>query len=423
MAMPVLLGAIADDFTGATDLANTLVKRGMRAVQTIGVPAANIDLGAAEAVVVALKVRTAPVEEAVEASVRALSWLRDLGARQFLFKYCSTFDSTPAGNIGPIADALMDALGTDFALVCPAFPANARTIYQGHLFVGDQLLSDSSMKDHPLTPMRDSSLVRLMGAQTTRKVGFVPHSKVAAGVEATAAALESLRKAGVSYAVVDAITDRDLETIGASVSTHRLITGGSGVALGLPANLRRQGVLGPPERSYAPAVEGREVVLAGSCSQATRGQVGFVERTWPCKRLDPDRIAAGKPVVDEVVAWVNDQADCTPVLIYASADPKEVAAIQNKHGRECAGAMIEDAFGHIAQALVAKGARRIIVAGGETSGAVVSALEVQGLRIGVEIDPGVPWTETLNEPRIALALKSGNFGSEDFFPKALGMLP
>lgn len=421
--MAVLLGAIADDFTGATDLANTLVKRGMRAVQTIGVPNADIDLGDAEAVVVALKVRTAPVAEAVDASVQALSWLRTLGARQLFFKYCSTFDSTPAGNIGPIADALIDALDTDLALVCPAFPANARTVYQGHLFVGEQLLSESSMKDHPLTPMRDSSLVRLMSAQTHRKVGLVAHTKVAAGVVATAAAFESLREAGVAYAVVDAITDLDLETIGASASDHRLITGGSGVALGLPENFRRDGVLGPPAKASAPTVKGRQVVLAGSCSQATRGQIRFAARTWPTLKLDPDRIAGGEPVVDEVAAWVGDHADDTPVLIYASAEPDEVAAVQSKYGRERAGAMIENAFGNIARALVAKGARRMIIAGGETAGAGVSALNVQGLRIGVEIDPGVPWTETLNEPRIALALKSGNFGGEDFFPKALHMLP
>jgi uncharacterized protein YgbK (DUF1537 family) len=421
--MAVLLGAVADDFTGATDLASTLVKQGMRAVQSVGVPTPDIDLGDAEAVVVALKVRTAPVDEAVEASVRALSWLRKLGARQFFFKYCSTFDSTPAGNIGPIADALMDALDTDLALVCPAFPANARTIYQGHLFVGDQLLSDSSMKDHPLTPMRDSSLVRLMGVQTTRKVGLVAYDKVAAGVETTVAAFESLRKAGVSYAVVDAISDRDLETIGAAAAKHRLLTGGSGVALGLADNFRRQGILGPPATSSAPAVAGRAVVLAGSCSQATRAQIRFAERTWPCKKLDPDRIAAGEPVVEEVMAWASGHFDSTPSLIYASADPNEVAEIQDKYGRERAGAMIEDTFGRIARELVANGVRQMIVAGGETSGAVVSALNVQGLRIGVEIDPGVPWTETLNEPQIALALKSGNFGGVDFFPKALGMLP
>ncbi len=421
--MSVLLGCIADDFTGATDLANTLVKQGMHSVQTIGVPAVDVDLGNAEAVVVALKSRTAPVADAMRTSLAALNWLRELGAQQFFFKYCSTFDSTPHGNIGPVADALLDALGADFALVCPAFPTNARTIYQGHLFVGGQLLAESSMKDHPLTPMRDSNLIRLMAAQTQRRVGLVPHTTVAAGVEATASAFASLRKAGMSYGVVDALTDHDLATIGAAASAHLLVTGGSGVALGLPENFRRQGRLGPATESGVPRVSGRQVVLAGSCSQATRGQIAFAKRIWPHRKLDIYRIATGDPVVEETLSWANEHTNHTPVLVYTSAGPDEVATIQNQHGRERTSAMIENVFGRLAQELVASGARRLIVAGGETSGAVVSALNVQSLRIGAEIDPGVPWTETLGEPRIALALKSGNFGGEDFFAKAMSMLP
>lgn len=421
--MSVLLGCIADDFTGATDLANTLVKQGMHSVQTIGVPAVAVDLGDVEAVVVALKSRTAPVEDAVRTSVAALDWLRELGAQQFVFKYCSTFDSTPRGNIGPVADALLDALGSDFALVCPAFPANARTIYQGHLFVGDQLLAESSMKDHPLTPMRDSNLIRLMAAQTQRRVGLVPYTTVAAGVEATASAFESLRNTGMSYGVVDALTDSDLATIGAAASAHRLVTGGSGVALGLPENFRSQGLLGPPIKPGVPQVSGRQVVLAGSCSRATRDQIAYAKRIWPHRNLDVHRVATGEPVVAETLSWANEQTHHTPILIYSSAAPDAVTAIQNQHGRERAGAMIENAFGRLAQKLVASGARRLIVAGGETSGAVVSALSVRILRIGAEIDLGVPWTETIGKPRIALALKSGNFGGEDFFVKAMSMLP
>ncbi len=421
--MSVLLGCIADDFTGATDLANTLVKQGMHSVQTIGVPAVDVDLGHAEAVVVALKSRTAPVEDAIGMSLAALTWLRELGAQQFFFKYCSTFDSTPHGNIGPVADALLDAVGANFALVCPALPTNARTIYQGHLFVGNQLLAESSMKDHPLTPMRDSNLVRLMGAQTQRRVGLVPYTTVAAGIEATASAFTSLRNAGMSYGVVDALTDHDLAIIGAAASAHRLVTGGSGVALGLPENFRRQGRIGPPTESGVPRVSGRQVVLAGSCSQATRGQIAFAKRIWPHRKLDVHRIATGDPVVAETLSWANEHTNHSPVLVYTSAEPDEVAAIQKQHGRERTGELIENTFGRLAQELVASGARRLIVAGGETSGAVVSALNVQSLRIGAEIDPGVPWTETLGEPRIALALKSGNFGGEDFFAKAMSMLP
>jgi len=421
--MAVLLGAIADDFTGATDLANTLVKAGMRTVQTIGVPPADLDLADADAVVVALKSRTAPVERAVGSALEALAWLCDRGARQIFFKYCSTFDSTPEGNIGPVADALMEALDTDFAIVCPAFPGAGRTIYQGHLFVGDTLLSDSSMKDHPLTPMRESSLVRLMGAQTRRRVGLVPYATVAAGATATASAMAALRDSGVSYGVVDAITDRDLETIGAAVADHPLVTGGSGVARGLPANFRRAGLLGAVTRPTAPTVAGRAAVLAGSCSRATRAQIALARGAWPHLKLDAHRIAAGDPVVEEAIAWASTQPDSAPILVYGSADPDEVAAIQARYGRARASAMMEDALGQIARGLVAAGTRRLIVAGGETAGAVVSALGVRGLEIGVEIDPGVPWTETLDEPRLALALKSGNFGAEDFFMKALEMLP
>jgi 3-dehydrotetronate 4-kinase len=421
--MGILLGAIADDFTGATDLANMLVTRGMRTLQTIGVPDAGMDTGDAEAVIVALKSRTAPAGQAVDQSLAALAWLQPRGAQQFFFKYCSTFDSTADGNIGPVADALMDALETDFALVCPAFPTNKRTIYQGHLFVGDQLLSDSPMKDHPLTPMRDASLIRLMAAQTRRPVGLIPWPVVASGEEPVARAVDALRAKGVAYGVADAITDYDLEVIGTAAATHKLITGGSGVALGLPDNFRRQGLMGAASTPALPDVQGRAVVLAGSCSQATRKQVALASRRWPHRKLDADRIADGAPVAREVLDWAAAQPKDTPVLIYSSADPDEVAAIQARYGRDRAGAMMENTLGAIARGLVDAGARRLVVAGGETSGAVVSALGVTGLRIGPEIDPGVPWTETIGRPRLALALKSGNFGSEDFFPKALGMLP
>ena len=420
--MGILLGAIADDFTGATDLANMLVTRGMRTLQTIGVPDAGMQTGDAEAVIVALKSRTAPVGQAVGQSLAALAWLQDRGAQQFFFKYCSTFDSTADGNIGPVADALMDALETDFALICPAFPTNKRTIYQGHLFVGDQLLSDSPMKDHPLTPMRDASLVRLMAAQTKRPVGLIPWPVVASGEEPVARAVDGLRAKGVAYGVVDAITDYDLEVIGTAAATHRLITGGSGVALGLPDNFRRQGLMGAASVPALPDVQGRAAVLAGSCSQATRKQVALASRRWPHRKLDADRIAAGAPVAREALDWAAAQAKDTPILIYSSADPNEVTAIQARYGRDRAGAMMETTLGAIAKGLVDDGLRRLVVAGGETAGAVVSALGVTGLRIGPEIDPGVPWTETIGRPRLALALKSGNFGSEDFFPKALGML-
>jgi uncharacterized protein YgbK (DUF1537 family) len=421
-AMTVLLGAVADDFTGATDLANMLVSRGMRTLQTIGVPDAALDTGDAEAVIVALKSRTAPVRQAVDQSLAALSWLRERGARQFLFKYCSTFDSTADGNIGPVADAMMDTLETDFALVCPAFPTNQRTIYQGHLFVGDALLSDSPMKDHPLTPMRDSSLLRLMGAQTARKVGLVPWSAVMHGKAHIAGAIDRLRAGGVAYGVADAITDDDLEALGAAAMDHALITGGSGIALALPENFRRQGLIGAAAIPALPDCPGRAAVLAGSCSQATREQIARARAVWPHRKIDADRVADGAPVVRETLDWAAGQPADIPVLVYSSADPEEVAAVQARHGRDRAGAMLEETMGAIAKGLIAAGTRQLVVAGGETAGAVVSALGVTALRIGPEIDPGVPWTETVGTPPLALALKSGNFGSEDFFAKALTML-
>jgi uncharacterized protein YgbK (DUF1537 family) len=407
--MAVLLGAIADDFTGATDLANTLVGQGMHAVQVIGVPGSPVDLGDAEAVVVALKSRTTPVANAVADSLAALAWLREQGAEQIFFKYCSTFDSTAEGNIGPVADALLDALDDDFALVCPAFPANDRSVYMGHLFVGGLLLEESSMKDHPLTPMRDSQLVRLMSAQSKKRVGLLPYPAVSAGVEATHVAIAGLRDEGVGYGIADALTDEDLLTLGAAAADHRLITGGSGLALGLPGNFRRRGLLGEPRPADLPDASGR-------------GQVAYAREHWPNLKLDVDRLAAGEPVAAEAIAWARTQAPATPLLVYASADPEEVAATQARHGRDRAGLLVEAAFSTIARELVEAGWRRLVVAGGETSGAVVSALGVRALRIGPEIDPGVPWTETLDDPHLALALKSGNFGARDFFVKALGML-
>ena len=421
--MTVLLGAIADDFTGATDLANTLVKQGMRAIQLIGVPETPIDLGDAEAVVVALKSRTVPPDEAVAASLAALDWLREQGVEQVLFKYCSTFDSTEEGNIGPVADALLNALGTDFALVCPAFPANQRTVYQGHLFVGDRLLSESSMKDHPLTPMRQSDLVKLMGAQSAWTVGLIPYATVSAGSAAVSAAIETLRARGVSYGVVDALHDGDLRMIGEAAAGHRLVTGGSGIALGLPENFRRRGLLGDPRPPPLPAGDGRALVLSGSCSAATRVQVARAKARWPHLQLDADRLAADPSEVDAAAEWILEQPEEIPALVYTTADPEEVAAVQGRLGRERAAGLLEDAFGRIAGKAVDGGARRLVVAGGETSGAVVSALGVRALGIGAEIAPGVPWTESLDAPHLALALKSGNFGGEDFFAEALEMLP
>ncbi len=424
--MPVLLGAVADDFTGATDLCNTLVRRGMRAVQLIDVPAAGAAVPDAEAIVVALKTRTVAAAEAIDKSLKALAWLRDAGAKQILFKYCSTFDSTDAGNIGPVAEALMQALGTDFTLFCPAFPEAGRTIYRGYLFVGDVLLSESGMRDHPLTPMRDPSLVRVLQRQSRGRVGLVPQAVVARGPAAIGDAFAALRRNGCAHAVVDAIADRDLEAIGEAAADFPLITGGSGIALGLPENFRRRGLL---DRHAAadrlPAISGAAAVLSGSCSTATQAQVTYMSERAPAFAIDPV-VAAESDVARQALAWAKPLLGDRPVLISATAPPDQVAAAQSRLGRDRAGAVVEETLAAVARGLVAAGVRRLVVAGGETAGAVVQALGVTGLRIGRQIDPGVPWTVSLpaspGAPALALALKSGNFGAPDFFLRAFTVL-
>ncbi|MFM9843560.1 MAG: 3-oxo-tetronate kinase [Dongiaceae bacterium] len=418
-----LLGCIADDLTGAADLANMLVRGGMRTVQVIGVPARGAALPDADAIVVALKSRTIPAAEAVAQSLAAFAALKQAATRQYFFKYCSTFDSTDAGNIGPVADALLAALAAKFTIACPAFPENGRTVYQGHLFVGRQLLSDSSMRNHPLTPMTDANLVRVLSRQTTAKVDLVPLSVVREGAAAIAKCFEQLIAAGVTYAIVDATEDRQLLGIGAACADLPLITGGSGIALGLPENFRRRGLLQSSAAAETmPDVGGTSAILAGSCSAASLGQIETFAKSHPVMKLDPQAIAEGKVTAAQALGWAIPKLSAGPVLIYASAPPEDVAAIQAKLGRERASALVERMLADIAAGLVAKGVRRLVVAGGETSGAVVQRLGVTTLRIGRQIDPGVPWTFSLGEPRLALALKSGNFGGADFFAKALGMV-
>lgn len=420
-----LLGCIADDFTGATDLASMLVRNGMRAVQLIGVPAADAPVPDADAVIVALKSRTAPVAEAVGESLAALAWLQRAGCVQFFFKYCSTFDSTDEGNIGPVADALMKALGGAIAIACPAFPANVRSVYQGHLFVGSALLNESGMENHPLTPMRDANLVRVLGRQTDGGVGLVAFGDVAKGAEAIRTALGRLREQGRRYAIVDAVEDAHLHEIGTAVADHPLVTGGSGVAMGLPENFRRAGKLvARPDAAALPAMEGLAAVVAGSCSRATLAQIGVARDRVPTLELDvlaePDAAA----LAARALGWAEGRLGAAPVVIAASAPPEKVAALQAKLGREAAGALVETALATVAEGLVARGVRRLVVAGGETSGAVVSRLGVRSLRIGAEIDPGVPWTwaEGAASGPLLLALKSGNFGARDFFLKSFDAL-
>ena len=424
--MSILLGAIGDDITGSTDLALMLGQNGMPAIQYIGVPPESTPDPGTPAAVVALKSRTAPPEEAVAQSVAACRWLVGKGARQILFKYCSTFDSTEKGNIGPVAEALLEELGAAITIACPAFPVNGRTIYQGHLFIGDLLLSESGMRHHPLTPMTDANLVRFLGRQvrSADAVGLVSWPVVRLGPAAIRKRLQQISLQGRRFAVLDALSDQDLLYIGEACAELKLITGGSGVAMGLPANFRKAGLLpatdGPAE---IPFLQGAAAVLAGSCSAATRKQVQRMAQTHPAFRIDPLDLQEGRPVADRAVAWAVDAMKNGPVLIFSTDDPEAVASAQARFGPEKTGKMVEKALADIARRLRQAGVKKWIVAGGETSGAVVEALGIHSLRIGPEIEPGVPWTFSPAPEVLCLAFKSGNFGSEGFFEKALGMLP
>ncbi len=416
----MLLGCIADDLTGATDLALTLTRGGMRTVQIMGVPTDIAPYSHFDAVVVALKSRTNPVDEAVDWSLRSCEALLAGGARQIVFKYCSTFDSTDQGNIGPVAEALANRLGSELAVVCPAFPTNKRTIFQGHLFVADQLLCDSPMKDHPLTPMRDANLVNVMQRQTTLKTGLIGYQAVDQGPEAIAAALATSRANAERFVVIDAISDRHLLNIATAIADHKLITGGSGIALGLPANFERRGLLKLSDAARPmTAAPGRALILSGSCSQATRHQVAkAVLNGMAALRVDALDLAAGRTTAADLIAFAAAQDTAGPVLIYSSDTPEVVAAVQQQLGRDQAGSMVETALAQTAKALTNAGFTKLIVAGGETSGAVVGGLGITAIEIGPEIDPGVPWTRSLGGDGLVLALKSGNFGAEDFFLKA-----
>jgi 3-dehydrotetronate 4-kinase len=424
----MLLGCIADDLTGATDLALMLTRAGMRTVQVMSVPDASTKLDGYDAVVVALKSRTNPAADAVAMSLASADALLVRGAKQLFFKYCSTFDSTDRGNIGPVADALMARLKTDLAIVCPAFPTNKRTIYLGNLFVGDVPLDESPMQDHPLTPMRDANLVRVMQRQTKHKVGLVPFSTVNKGADAIDDAFRAARARGERYVVCDAITDEHLYDLGKVAADMALITGGSGIALGLPSVYIKRGLMTavPPPQTMA-ASAGRSAILAGSCSEATRGQVkAAVVSGIPAYRIEPMKLADGSETADSLARWALAQPAAKPVLIYSSDEPAHVRAVQEKLGRDAAGTIIEQALAETAQRLIAASFTRLIVAGGETSGAVVNGLQIDALEIGPEIDPGVPWTKArgrgANDADLVLALKSGNFGAADFFTKAWGKL-
>ena len=419
--MKIKLGCIADDFTGATDLANNLVRTGMRVVQTIGVPSGPLNV-AVDAVVVALKSRTIPAAEAVAQSLEALRWLQAQGAQQIYFKYCSTFDSTPEGNIGPVTEALMDALGTRFTIATPAFPDNGRTVFKGYLFAGHVLLNESGMQNHPLTPMTDANLVRVMQAQTQRPVGLLDHTVVARGPEAIRERMAALQADGVGVAIVDATSNDDLLRLGPALQGMPLVTAGSGVAIGLPANW---GLAPSSTASQLPPAQGLKAIVSGSCSQATNRQVAhFKAQGLPALALDPLQLTGHTDaLVQQVMAWAQPLLPQGPVLVYSTAAPEAVKAIQARLGVAEAGALVEHALASVARALAQAGVQQLVVAGGETSGACVQALGITQLQIGPQIDPGVPWCHAQGEAgALHITLKSGNFGTDDFFTKAFTVL-
>jgi uncharacterized protein YgbK (DUF1537 family) len=428
--MSLLLGCIADDFTGATDLANNLVRAGMRVVQTIGVPDAPLPSDC-NAVVIALKSRTIAPHEAVAQSLNALQWLKSQHVKQVYFKYCSTFDSwyhgDIRGNIGPVTEALMQALDCDFTIATPAFPDNQRTVFKGHLFVGDVLLSDSGMKNHPLTPMQDANLVNVLQAQCKKRVGLIDYRCVTQGAQAIRQRMTELKAQGISIAIVDALSNEDLLRLGPALQDLSLVTAGSGVAMGLPANWGIQPAL---ESAQLPSAHGLKAIVSGSCSLATQGQVQhFVQAGGHAYQLDPLAWTQSTPaseIAAHVLSWATPLLTQGPVLVYSTADAEQVKTVQQQFGTQHVGEQTEQVLAMVAQGLVKLGVGQLVVAGGETSGACVQALEVTQMTIGAQIDPGVPWCYAPSKfsvlGSIHLTLKSGNFGGTDFFTRAFSVL-
>lgn len=414
----VILGAVADDFTGATDLAALMARSGLSVSLRIGTPALETTSDA-DCEVVALKIRTEPVEEAVDEALKALSWLQAVGAGTFFWKYCSTFDSTGKGNIGPVAEAIMRKLGCSQTVYCPSFPENGRTVFQGHMFVGEELLSDSPMRAHPLTPMTDSSLPRLLSPQVSGSVGLINQNVVSSGVAAVQSRLALLGADGVSHVILDAINDDDLSVLGPALAPMKFVTGGSAIALPLVQALSNSdrtdhGTSETLEIANAP------LVLSGSCSATTQKQVAHFAQNHPAFKLNPLELASEAGALEKAKNWLKAQTVGAPKMIYATAEPDAVKKAQAVLGRDRAGQLVEDALAELAQFALQIGHRQFVVAGGESSGAVTKALSVKQLKIGKEIAPGVPWTYTMSGSiPVALALKSGNFGNEKFFQIAL----
>ncbi len=411
----MLLGVIADDFTGASDVANTLKKAGMKTALVCGIP---VDLSLdADAVVIALKSRSIPAQNAISISLSALHWLRQQNCQQFLFKYCSTFDSTPLGNIGPVTAALADALDAQKVICCPAFPVNGRTVFQGHLFVNDKLLSESGMENHPLNPMTDSNIRRWLMLQSNEPIGLINLATVRSGSPAIEA---SLAASNERLFIADATSEDDLINLGYALKDQVLITGGSGISLGLPENFRRRGLL-VDDVSIFNGAAGPCVILAGSCSNATLAQVSSYATRAPSLQVRASELLSGEDILAKSIEFAVRNRDHAP-LIYSTDQPSEIVKSQLIYGTAILATKIEDFFGALANGLVKMGFSRLVIAGGETSGAVVTALKIKSFDVGPEIVAGVPCLTATRDAQLAMALKSGNFGGPDFFEKAVKML-
>lgn len=419
--MTTFLGCIADDFTGATDLAGLLARSGLPVSLRIGVPSDPPQDGQSIEVI-ALKCRSTPVHQAINEVMRAYQWLNAAGAQRYFWKYCSTFDSTEHGNIGPVAEALMSAIGTDQTIYCPAFPENGRSIFMGNLFVGEQLLSESPMKDHPLNPMRDSNLMRLLDPQTERPTGLINRLTIAQGADAIKNALDALGQRGIAHIVTDAVANDDLFAIAEACQDMPLLTGGSAIAMPLPDLFVKRGFIDANDATHnRPNIPSPAIVLSGSCSAMTRSQVTAYAKSAPSHKISPLELAEHGTTSAE--QWLRGVDLNSAPLIYATADPDEVSHAQSILGRDKAGHLVETALAHLASVARDLGARRFVIAGGETSGAVTTQLKITRLDIGHEIAPGVPWTYCNSDGiSLALTLKSGNFGRESFFSDALTSL-
>ena len=420
--MTTFLGCIADDFTGATDLASMLARSGVNVSLRIGVPLSTPE-NTAEIEVIALKTRSISASKAIEESLSALKWLKEAGAKKYFFKYCSTFDSTAEGNIGPVSEALMNELKVDQTIYCPAFPENGRSIYMGNLFVGQKLLSESSMKDHPLTPMNDSNLMRLLSVQVSRRVGLADRIVVNSGVNSLKEKLISLKENDVPHVIVDAVADTDLDTIASACQDMDFITGGSALAMPLAEFYKASGKISANDNSFMnKKLNTGSIILSGSCSEMTIIQVkNFIQRGAAAFQLDPIDLAENG--VKKVLDWLSSQDFTKNIIIYATSDPDTVKKVQAELGVDMAGKIVEQGLSECAIAARELGIKNFIIAGGETSGAITKALNVRQLDIGIEIAPGVPWTFSgKRNNQIALSLKSGNFGSEEFFTEALSKL-